>query len=309
MQRMLKIFLSTILLAFPAFSADPKLLNVQKIWEEAPHNAFTDLARHRGEWYVTFREGEKHVSPDGKLRVITSRDGKNWRSFALIEDPAADLRDPKIKVSPEGKLQLFGAAATDKGHQSMVWDLPSKQGRAIGDFNYWLWNWTWNGKEGLGIGYRTKTEEKGVRLYGTPGFSIRVADLGIEGYSNESQIRFRKDGTAIALLRRDPDVGLRGESKKPYTKWEWTKLDARIGGPNFILLPDGREIAVVRLYDGKTRTSVCEIKDGKVREIVQLPSSGDSSYAGMVVENRILWVSYYSSHEGKTSIYLARLQL
>jgi hypothetical protein len=42
---------------------------------------------------------------------------------------------------------------------------------------------------------------------------------------------------------------------------------------------------------------------------LQLPSGGDTSYPGMVWHEGILWMSYYSSHEGKTSIYLARIRL
>jgi hypothetical protein len=40
-----------------------------------------------------------------------------------------------------------------------------------------------------------------------------------------------------------------------------------------------------------------------------VPSGGDSSYAGLVWHEETLWVSYYSSHEGKTSIYLAKVRL
>jgi len=29
----------------------------------------------------------------------------------------------------------------------------------------------------------------------------------------------------------------------------------------------------------------------------------------MVMRNGLLWISYYSSHEGKTSIYLAKIAL
>ena len=35
----------------------PKLLEVQKIWDRAPHNAFTGLTRFNDRWYLTFREG------------------------------------------------------------------------------------------------------------------------------------------------------------------------------------------------------------------------------------------------------------
>jgi len=38
-----------------------------------------------------------------------------------------------------------------------------------------------------------------------------------------------------------------------------------------------------------------------------LPSGGDCSYPGMVWDKGKLWVSYYSSHEGATDIYLARI--
>ena len=36
---------------------------------------------------------------------------------------------------------------------------------------------------------------------------------------------------------------------------------------------------------------------------------GDTSYAGMVWHEGLLWVSYDASHEGKTAAYLARVKL
>ena len=32
-------------------------------------------------------------------------------------------------------------------------------------------------------------------------------------------------------------------------------------------------------------------------------------YTGLVWHNDLLWISYYSSHEGKTSIYLAKVRI
>jgi hypothetical protein len=76
-------------------------------------------------------------------------------------------------------------------------------------------------------------------------------------------------------------------------------------------LPDDRLVSCVRLYDGKVRTSLAWVDrdTGKLTEFQKLPSGGDSSYAGLVWHDKVLWVSYYSSHEGKTSIYLARVKL
>jgi hypothetical protein len=46
-----------------------------------------------------------------------------------------------------------------------------------------------------------------------------------------------------------------------------------------------------------------------MKVVHRLPSGGDTSYAGMVIHDGLLWLSYYSSHQGKTSIYLARLKV
>ena len=76
-------------------------------------------------------------------------------------------------------------------------------------------------------------------------------------------------------------------------------------------LPDGRLAACVRLYDGGARTSLAWIEraTGNLTEFQKLPSGGDSSYAGLVWHENLLWVSYYSSHEGRTSIYLATVKV
>ena len=78
-----------------------------------------------------------------------------------------------------------------------------------------------------------------------------------------------------------------------------------------IALQDGRLIAAVRLYDGSARTSLCwiDVQQGTLQEFLKLPSGGDTSYAGMVWHQGQLWISYYSSHEQKSSIYLAKVTI
>jgi hypothetical protein len=41
---------------------------------------------------------------------------------------------------------------------------------------------------------------------------------------------------------------------------------------------------------------------GDFDPVLTLPSDGDTSYAGLVRHEGLLWVSYYSSHEGKSGI-------
>ena len=75
-------------------------------------------------------------------------------------------------------------------------------------------------------------------------------------------------------------------------------------------LPSGDVVAAVRLYDGKPRTSLCrlDVPAAKLTEVLPLPSGGDTSYAGLAWHGDRLWVSYYSSHEGKSAIYLAEVK-
>ena len=134
----------------------------------------------------------------------------------------------------------------------------------------------------------------------------------VESYGNETSVVFLEDDTAMCLLRRDSGkrTAMLGTARPPYEEWEWKDLNVRIGGPKMIRVND-RFLATVRLYDGGTRTSLCWIDPGKgkLTEALKLPSGGDTSYAGMVVHEGVLWVSYYSSHEGKSAIYLAKLKL
>ncbi len=301
-----------------------QLVESRKIWSQAPHNAFTDLIRFQDRWHCVFREGKGHVSPDGSLRVITSADGKDWQSAALITSPTSDLRDAKITVTPDGKLMLAGAEAINKPtthrHQSLVWF--SADGRTwsqrheVGTPDNWLWRITWHKGKAYGFGYGTKNN-RGLTLFCSDDgktFKALIEKVDVEGtYPNETSMLFLADDTCYCLLRQDgkPSNGYLGTSRPPYTQWTWKKLDRRIGGPHMIRLPDGRFLAAVRLYDSPVRTSLCwlDADKGTLTEALRLPSGGDTSYAGLVWHDGLLWVSYYSSHEGKTAIYVAKVKV
>jgi hypothetical protein len=302
----------------------PRLANVRMIYDDSSHNAFTDLVRFNDEFYCCFRVGGGHLSPEGKLRVIKSDTGVKWDPVGLIAIPETDLRDPKLVISPRGRLMLYGAAVTTrpggaKTHQTMVWQSQDGwqwgEGKPVGETDFWLWRVVWHNDAAYGVGYGTREDNPFVRLYSSPdgvNFSVLVDKLAGEGSPNESALVFDdKDHTALCLLRRDEGskTGLLGTSRPPYKQWTWKDTGTQIGGPAMTRLPDGRLIAAVRLYDKATRTSLCWVdeKAGKLTECLPLPSGGDTSYAGMVWHDNLLWVSYYSSHEGKTSVYLAQV--
>lgn len=61
------------LLASTAIAEDDgrlELVESRRIWDKAPHNAFTDLIRFKDRWYCVFREGKGHVSRDGTVLCL-----------------------------------------------------------------------------------------------------------------------------------------------------------------------------------------------------------------------------------------------
>lgn len=309
--------------------AEWKAVQVAKIWDQAPHNAFTDLIRFRDQWYCSFREGKGHASGAGTMRVLSSMDGVRWESAALLETPDIDLRDPKLCLTPDGRLMIVGGAAEPaarnpvKDHYSVVsfsrdgkkWSKPQR----VLDSWQWLWRVTWHKGTAYGVAYawdpKMPSSSKGYSAFlarSADGLKWeKVADFKIPN-PTEATLAFDGD-TMHCLQRRDgkPNTAMLGTSRAPYTEWTWQDLGSYYGGPNFLRLDDGSWWATGRLIQGgKAQTVVCglDIKAGKLRPVVTLPSGGDTSYPGMVWHQNELWVSYYSSHEGKTSIYLARLQ-
>jgi hypothetical protein len=140
-----------------------------------------------------------------------------------------------------------------------------------------------------------------------------VPKLFDQGQPNESGLVFLPDETAVCLLRRDgnPGTGQLGTSRPPYRDWAWSDLGIKIGGPQLVRLPGGALVAGVRLYTPSPRTALVsvDIRRGRLHELVSLPSGGDTRYPGLVWQDDTVWVSYYSSHEGNTAIYLAKVRL
>ena len=93
----------------------PEIISVRKIWDRAPHSAFTDLIRFQNRWYCIFREAESHGGSIGKLRVLTSRDGGKWESAALLVEEGIDLRDPKLSIMPDGRLMMVAGGTVYDG--------------------------------------------------------------------------------------------------------------------------------------------------------------------------------------------------
>jgi len=75
-------------------------------------------------------------------------------------------------------------------------------------------------------------------------------------------------------------------------------------------MPEGQIWATSRLFDPiePRRTVLFAITRQSLEMALTLPSGGDTSYAGMVWHQNLLWIGYSSSHEANPSIYLAKIR-
>lgn len=315
----------SLLLPTASQAAEPEIVSVQKIWDVAPHNAFTDLIRFKGKWFCTFRESQAHVGGNGKIRLITSTDGDHWTSAALLEEEGVDLRDPKLSITPDGRLMLTIGGSYYEGKKLLnrrprvsfspdgsTWSTPEPV-LADGD---WLWRVTWSPDgHAYGTSYRNDPGKPWTLTLFRSADGLKyekLTELAVPGQPNETTLRFLSDGSMMALVRREGGNtrGWIGTSPKPpYTDWSWHEIPERLGGPNFIQLPDGALWAAGRQYDKPYKMHLARMTATTYEPALLFPSGGDCSYPGLVLHDGLLWISYYSSHEGKTSIYLAKVKL
>lgn len=313
---------------YPAQAAEPEIASLKKIWDQAPHNAFTDLIRFRDRWYCAFREAQDHVGGDGQSRVLVSDDGEAWASAALVSEQGIDLRDPKLSITADGRLMMVMGGSVYRGGKKLLGRQPRVAFSADGanwtapqrvlEEGHWLWRVTWHEGRAYGVSYlapagEAKTAERELMLYSSSdGMHFeKIADLAVTGRPNETTIRFLDNGDLVALVRRElgDQSGWIGSSRAPYRDWTWKPAGHRLGGPNFIQTPDGALWAGSRSYPGGAKTVLARMTRDSYEPVLTLPSGGDCSYPGLVWHDGLLWMSYYSSHEGKTSIYLARIKL
>jgi hypothetical protein len=332
-----------VLLSFASARAEEKgveLIGVTRISARAPHSAFTDLLRVGDDFYCVFRESSAHIPGlNGKIRVLKSSDGEKWEPVALVAERGIDLRDPKISLAPDGRLMLLMGGSVYPGDETVKnrkrtaahsrvsfskdgrdWSAP--QGVEGLPENQWLWQLDWHKGVGYGAVYSAAKQT-------TAGAKRRVFTIwktadGVKYEKlvepkppvdlSEAAIRFLPDDTMIVLLRgeeKDRHAWI-GTSVAPYQKWEWKDGGHAAQGPNFIVLADGRMFYAGRDFDekGAARTVFGRMTREKLQPLLTFPSGGDCSYAGIAQgEPGTLNVSYYSSHEGKTSIYLAKVRI
>ena len=319
-----------------------RVTNVRRVFHNGEHNAFTDLIRFRGQYYLTFRScPDGHmVHPTASIIILASHDLKSWNKVHQFAVPMRDTRDPHFL---EFKDRLFVYTGTWYSGETTLprseYDLNKHLGYAAwsddgkqwhspvmleGTFGHYIWKAAeYSGKAYL-CGRRKHQfdvrprgegpEVESAMLVSDDGLVWKTAALFQEQRGDETVFQFQRDGSVLAIGRRGSDKAEILRSKPPYSEWQRKELDRYIGGPLLVRWGDRWVVGGRRNTDQGPKTSMCWLSGNELHEFAELPSGGDNSYPALLpLSSTQAVMSWYSSHEtdanGKliTAIYMADL--
>ncbi|MDR7208990.1 hypothetical protein [Flavobacterium piscis] len=309
-----------------------KLNSIVPFTDDISYN-FTDLVYFKERWFLIFRESDSHAfGKDGVINLYTRLDNEIWTLVKTFKVDGIDLRDPKFSVNDDQlMLYLHGSKYVDKellgfsDYRSVCiegnnWEdleevklLNSKPliSKIKGNEG-WPWRVTWYKHKAYTFGYSSW----GFDLYdSTDGLAFNCLNIIPKAFPfrGEATIRVDDKGDFYAVIR-STDLIL-AKSTDHNKSWQvFDKIQVlSLGGPNFIFYEnkmlitgrDSRAMQVV-LYS-------YDLINNNYRKLLTFPSGGDCGYAGMVIKDGELWVSYYSSHDrykGRHSdIYIKNVKL
>jgi hypothetical protein len=293
---------------------------VRKLVADGRHNAFTSLARWQNGFFLSYRSGLAHNSTNADCIVLQSPDGEHWQQTLRV-DIAPDDRGGHLLATPQ-RLFLYlnamqGAALrshvlyTDDGQQ---WTKPAPLLEP-----QWIF---WQPLEHNGRFYANahlKAEGKDAAqkrasklITSADGLKWEtVATVRKGNYESETTFFFGPNDHLFAFLRQKySGPGFILESDPPYQQWTQRPAGVHFSG-HCIRTLRGVNYLISRTSQPKkaTGTMIYTFAEGNLTPYCELPAGGDCSYAAPVEAGDDMLVSYYSSHEGTTSIYLARVPL
>lgn len=305
-----------------------------KTWDvvaDGLHNSNTDLIHYRGQFLLVHAASPYHMgTSDCRLVVRRSSDGRQWEKLAELRMPGEDIRDPKFAVIA-GKLFLYALpnrgfyalpygtvySTSDTGEQ---WTRFERVVLAGTEPEGWLF---WRPKTRDGVTWYVPAywnhHGRSILLRSTDGVRWSFVSEIWRGEGNdETDFEWLPDGRMLATARLEvtPDrmLGNRdastllGTAAPPYERWSHHKSRVtRLDGPA-LFAHDGRIYAVARYQPGprgvftrlggtfsRKRTSLFLVEPERLVRLSDLPSAGDTSYAGVLLKDGALFVSYYTS--------------
>ena len=300
-------------------------MTITRIWDKAPHNAYTDLIKFNGTYYCSYSEEYSSfidtTKARGGIRILRSKTGKNWESVALIQKEGMDLCNPRFSITPDRQIMIIM-----DGSVSPLVSFSDKKGDVFFDpetvnadntiilGKKRLWKVTWFRGTGYALLYKPNSKEDKLSLLKTiDGKNFeKITKIKVDGLLNESTLRFDQKGTMYALISREDgdEKGTLGISIWPYTEWRYCKMNNSQNKFNFTIVNKNIVMVATGVSVPELNTRIVVVnKNGYLKEIVKLPLGKDSFYPGILTEPANLLVSCCSSHEGKSAIYLVKVPI
>ena len=322
-----------------------RVTSVRRVFDNGEHNAFTDLVRYRGRYYLAFRScPDGHgVHPTSLIVVLASDDLGTWRQVHRFSVPKRDTRDPHFLVFGD-KLFVYTGCWYCGDHSPKRYEINEHLGYAAwtedgqswhgpkmleGTYGHYIWRAAARDGRAYLCGRRkrefARTSSRAERdpliesamLVSDDGLIWRYHALFQESYGDETAFLFEPDGTVVAVARSGGGRNaVLCRAPKPYQQWSRRDLGRYIGGPMLVRWGDRYFVGGRKTAGGPPVTTFYWLNNGRLHEALTLPSGGDNSYPGFVeLSPTRAVVSYYSSHEKdnrgrtRTAIYLAELEL
>ncbi len=311
--------------------------SIRTVRQDANHNAFTDLCRYHGRFYLAFRsclDGHTFAGTS-RIVVLSSDDGHDWSEVFTFGVQDRDSRDPQFLCFKESLFVYSGTwLMPDSGPLSLndnvgygAWtdDGVNWSGPHIleGTYGHFIWRAAAHGdlaylcarrRRSFQAGIETEKEPESIEaamLESTDGRVWQFRTLFTEDFGCETAFLFEADGSVLGIAREDAGQRARVlRSTPPYEAWSRVFLDRNVGGPVLARWGDQLLVSGRKRSDDGAKTALYWLLEDQLHEAAELPSGGDCSYPGFVeLDDGRGLLSYYSSHEGSTSIYLAELSL
>jgi hypothetical protein len=308
---------------FPSIRVD----SIRRIVDDSQHNAFPDLCRWNGRYYLTHRRspiGHQGVNDAATVIILSSPDGVRWHEEYQFGAAGHDVRDPHFLIFGGRLRVIVGScvvgAAERCGFESFVVESDDGQtwtpARPMADIEG---QFAWRTRAFQGRAYLTT--RRVWRIPGDPdrrttGQTLlwesddarlwRQVAVMEEGVGNEAAFLFDDEGEITAIVRqRSFEAALLCQSRPPYRQWTRGPLPRIIGGPMLERWGEHRLVGGRKWYDyddplrRRARTALAWLVGDELVDALELPSGGDNSYPALVTlgNDRAVLV-YYSSHEG-----------
>ena len=313
---------------FHARSGGVDAAAVPETWDavaDGAHNSNTDLIFWHGSFYLCHQTSPYHMGSErSRLLLWRSPDARTWELVREFKAERGEYRDPKFAAIHD-RLFLYVlpnvtfmaepvTTVYTSSADGATWDAPVEMAKAG-----WLF---WRPKtRDSATWYVTAywhEHGKSVLLRSQDGVGWTTVSPVYEGERNdETDFEFLPDGRILATARLEGNGNEWGDATAstlnavappPYERWTYSKSHVtRLDGP--CLFPyNGRTYAIGRyqatraprfveqggLYSRK-RTSVFLVEETGLRRLTDLPSNGDTSYAGVARRGDELYASYYTS--------------